>query len=201
MTSDTKDRRYSERLAALEKKGIRTFIDVQIPYRWNLRRMKPGYTLEIGCGIGRNLSHLAGDGVGVDHNGDSIALCRARGFVAYTSEEFAGSAHDRASSFDTLLLAHVVEHMQPREAASLVRTYLPHLKPHGRVIFITPQERGYATDATHVCFTDFEALRSICKEAGLRVLQEQSFPFPRALGKHFTYNEFVVVASASMTRS
>src|SRR4051794_27828148 len=75
----TEDAAYAYRLARLETVWWKRWLDVQRPYRWNLRRLEPGFTLDIGCGLGRNLSHLGGDGVGIDHNEESVATARARG--------------------------------------------------------------------------------------------------------------------------
>ena len=158
--------------------------------------MALGQTLDVGCGIGRNLEHLDGRGVGVDHNPDSVAACRARGFDAYTTDEFrtSGAASTR---FTALLFSHVLEHMTRAEAISLVRKYLPNLQRPGKVVFVTPQERGYASDATHVEFMDLDALTDIADRCGLAVERSESFPFPRPFGRLFTYNEFVVVATAT----
>ena len=41
-------------------------LDVQAPYRWNLRRLKPGFMLDVGCGLGRNLELVLGVCVVVD---------------------------------------------------------------------------------------------------------------------------------------
>jgi len=76
-------------------------------------------------------------------------------------------------------------------------SYLPMVRPGGRVVFITPQERGYASDATHVAFTDFAALSELSDDLGLRVLSSHSFPFPRRAGKLFIYNEFHVIAEVA----
>ncbi len=43
----------------------------------------------------------------------------------------------------------------------MLRPYLPSVRPGGRVVFITPQERGFASDPTHVEFTDHEALAAV----------------------------------------
>ena len=59
---------------------------------------------------------------------------------------------------------------------------------------ITPQERGYASDATHVTFMDYAEVGRLAGYLGLTVEREYSFPLPRAFGKLFTYNEFIVVA-------
>jgi hypothetical protein len=68
------------------------------------------------------------------------------------------------------------------------------VRPGGKVVLICPQERGYASDATHVRFTDFAGLTDLCRALDLSVTRQYSFPFPRPLGRVFTYNEFVVVA-------
>ena len=104
------------------------------------------------------------------------------------------SADGVPESFDSLLIAHVLEHMDRADDVQLIRDYLPYLKPGGQVCFITPQERGYASDATHVQFVDFEGSSSMAEEAGLTVEKAYSFPFPRWAGKPFIYNEFIVVA-------
>lgn len=190
----TESHEYAQRLERLEGAWWKRALDVQRPYRWNLRRLQPGFVLDVGCGIGRNLSHLDGLGVGVDHNPASVATCRERGLTACTADEFAGSDYARPGAFDSLLCSHVVEHMTAAEARGLIAAYLPYVKDTGRVILITPQERGFASDATHVEFADFAYLEALAAASGLRVDTRRSFPFPRVVGKVFTYNEFVVVA-------
>jgi 2-polyprenyl-3-methyl-5-hydroxy-6-metoxy-1,4-benzoquinol methylase len=191
----TRDSAYAERLQRLSARGgaLRRFIDPQRPYRWNLRRLHPGEVLDIGCGIGRNLTHLDGHGVGVDHNADCVAACRAAGLTAYTSDEFPRSADAVLARFDTLLVSHVVEHMDDAGADALFRTYLPFIRRDGRVIMITPQERGQRSDATHVQLIDDAAARRLASRVGLEVQSISSFPLPRVAGHVFTYNETVAV--------
>ncbi len=187
---------YAQRLSDLQGARWKRVFDVQRPYRRHLRRMQLGRTLDVGCGIGRNLEHLGGNGVGVDHNPNSVATCRARGFDAYTTEEFSSSAA-AAPVYTALLFSHVLEHMTRANAVELVRTHLAYLRRPGKVVFVTPQERGYASDATHVEFMDLDVLADVADRCGLAVERAESFPFPRPFGKVFTYNEFVVVAAAS----
>lgn len=189
----TADPAYTARLRDLEGRGWKQRLDVQAPYRWNLRRLHPGYTLDVGCGIGRNLAHLRGNGVGVDHNAASVAEARARGLTAYTPEEFAATPEARAGGFDSLLVAHVLEHLDAHTGRELLATYLPAVREGGRVIVITPQEAGFRSDATHVRFVDPAAIELLLAEQGWRVVGRQSFPFPRIVGRLFAYNEFVVV--------
>jgi SAM-dependent methyltransferase len=188
---------YTERLQRKSGAGWKRLLNVQAPYRWNIRRLNLGYTLDVGCGIGRNLGHLDGNGVGVDHNASSIAAARAAGFTAYTVDEFFASPLATPDKFDAILAAHLVEHVQEDEAKQIVGSYLPFLRTGGKAVFITPQERGYASDATHVRFAGFAEVASLCADLGLNVVKQYSFPFPRAAGKLFTYNEFVTVAVKS----
>ena len=65
-----------------------------------------------------------------------------------------------------------------------------------RVMGITPQEAGQRSDATHLTFVDFAAVRGLCDVLGLRVVTQRSFPLPRPVGRVFKHNEFVTVARA-----
>jgi SAM-dependent methyltransferase len=190
----TEGAEYADRLARLETVWWKRVLDVQRPYRWNLRRLDPGFTLDIGCGLGRNLSHLDGLGVGVDHNPDSVAIARSRGLTVFTPDEFEASEYAAPGRFDSLLCAHVVEHMPLDAAVELLRPYLPSVGRGGKVIIITPQERGFRSDPTHVEFVDFDALHDLAVRLDLAPESQRSFPFPRSAGRMFTYNEFVVVA-------
>jgi 2-polyprenyl-3-methyl-5-hydroxy-6-metoxy-1,4-benzoquinol methylase len=93
------------------------------------------------------------------------------------------------------LAAHLLEHLPEPEATGLLRSYLPLVRPGGRIVLITPQERGWRSDATHVRWVDAAELRRTCEQLGLTVDTSQSFPFPRPVGRVFRYNEFVQVAT------
>jgi 2-polyprenyl-3-methyl-5-hydroxy-6-metoxy-1,4-benzoquinol methylase len=191
----TEGEEYTDRLKRLEQPLWKRVLDVQAPYRWNLRRLfGDREVLEIGCGIGRCLTHLAPRGVGVDHNEHSIDECRARGLTAFTVDEFAESEYAKPGRFGGLLAAHLVEHMPREDAVKILSGYLDHLAPDARMILICPQERGYASDTTHVAFSDFDALTDVAYQLGFTKTRRQSFPLPRFAGKAFTYNEFVLVA-------
>ena len=187
---------YADRLRRLESSWWKRAVDVQAPYRRNIRRLAPGRTLDVGCGLGRNLAHLGGNGVGVDHNASAVAECRRRGLVAYTTDAFTAAPEAVPAGFDHLLLAHVLEHLVPSAGQQLIGSYLPYLRPGGTVVVITPQEAGQRSDPTHVTFLEFAAVRRLLEGAGLRVVAQRSFPFPRAVGRVFRHNEFVTVASA-----
>lgn len=190
--ADTRSAEYARYLA--ERPGWKRWLDVQAPYRWNLRRLGLGFTLDLGCGTGRNLAHLEGRGVGIDPNEHAVAVARGRGLEAYTPAEFARTEHARPARFDALLVAHVLEHLDPAGASALLGTHLSYVRGGGRVVLITPQEAGFASDATHVAFVGFVELERLLAQHALVRERSYSFPFPRALGRIFRHNEFVVVA-------
>ena len=192
--SDTRSREYTERLVRLQRAPWKRLLRVQAPYRWNLRRLRPGFTLEVGCGIGRNLEHLDGNAVGLDLNPFSVAEARRSGLRALTPAEFAASSWCRPAAFDSLLLSHVAEHMRREELLALLREHLAYVRPGGLLILVTPQEVGFRSDPSHVEFLDTAALRSVADTLGLVPVRDYSFPFPRFFGRLFVYNEFVSVS-------
>jgi SAM-dependent methyltransferase len=195
----TRDARYTERLLDQQSAWWKRALDVQRPYRWNLRRLGPAFTLEIGSGVGRNLAHLRGQAVGVDHNPHSVAECRAAGHLAFTPEEFFASQYAVPGVFDTLLFAHVAEHMTYPAFTKLLLDYVAFVNPQGQLIVITPQEAGFRSDPTHVEFMDFAKIRSAAARVGFAAVREYSFPFPRVFGKVFRYNEFVSVSRRAIS--
>jgi SAM-dependent methyltransferase len=192
---DTRGEDYARRLQAKEQVLWKRVLNVQAPYQRNIRRQGLGRTLEVGCGIGRNLATLAAGSVGVDHNAASIEIARSRGMVALTTAEWAESDLRVPESFDGILVAHVIEHMPAEEGEQVMRSYLPYLRPGGKVFFICPQERGYASDPTHVRWTTGQDLEDLSRALGLQPEPWRSFPFPRWAGKPFVYNEFHVLAT------
>jgi SAM-dependent methyltransferase len=192
---------YAERLVKIESRFWRRYIDVQAPYRFHMQRLKLGFTLDIGAGIGRNLNHLNGHGVGVDHNLESVRLLRERGLTGFTPEEFIRSEFAKPGRFDSLLLSHVVEHLEPTEALQLVAAYLPYLRDLGRVVMITPQLAGYRSDPTHVTYVDSQLASEWLIQLGLSIEQRYSYPFPKWVGPYFRHNEYVTIGRKQMTQS
>ncbi len=194
---DQRDQQYADRLVALGDVWWKRLLGAQLPYRWNLRRLQPGFTLDIGCGTGRNLEHLAGHGVGVDPNAAGVSIARSKGWEAFSPAAFEGSQYARPETFDSLLFAHVLEHLAVEDAVDLVQRYLPYLRHPATIIMITPQESGYRSDDTHVEFLDFTALLELAEACNLSPTRQYSFPLPRPMGRLFRYNEFVVVATSA----
>ncbi|MEI7488657.1 MAG: class I SAM-dependent methyltransferase [Chryseobacterium sp.] len=191
MNRSTKDADYTERLSRLSGAQWKQLLDVQRPYRWNVKRLNLGATLDIGCGIGRHLGHLPKSSVGVDHNKDSIRIARKSGYVAYTTNEFFKKKIPK-ETFDSMLLAHVLEHMSTSQGKKIIKDYLPYVKSN--IVVICPQEKGFPTDETHVNFLSHADIEQILKSLGLVIRKSYSFPFHKQAGKVFTHNETIVVA-------
>lgn len=184
MEADTSGEWYAERLEDLSGRTWKRF--VPDPYRWNIRRTGLGRVLDVGCGIGRCLAFNDGNGVGIDHNPTSVAACRRRGLEAYTPEEFDAIA---LGPFDSMLLSHVLEHTTPDEGRGLLERYLPHVRPGGLVMLITPQAAGQRSDPTHVRPLGRGDLRAELEGLGAREVRTRSFPFPAVVGRVFRHNE------------
>ena len=105
----------------------------------------------------------------VHPNAAAIAVCREHGHEAYVPEEFAAvvEAAEPVRQFDTLLCAHVLEHLDEPTGVDLIGRYMQYIVSGGRVMLITPQERGQRSDETHVRMMDVAALTSLAKQCGL----------------------------------
>jgi SAM-dependent methyltransferase len=189
----TQESEYTEHLIQRESIWWKKLLDVQRPYRWNIRRLGLGFTIDVGCGIGRHLLSLKGNGVGIDHNKTSVEIARKRGLRAFTPDEFRESPFNKPETFDSLLLSHVAEHMHENQAIELLKAHLALVKHSGTVVVITPQEAGFKSDPTHVDFMDFEKVRRVMESSGVRMQRQYSFPFPRFVGTVFRHNEFVSI--------
>jgi len=169
--------------------------DAQRPYRYHIQSLNLGPVLEIGCGIGRNLINLGirSQDIGVDHNLTSVNECNQRGLTSFIPNDFFSSAYAIPHSFDALLVAHVMEHLNENEAIDLVKTYRPFVKNDGKIVVITPQEAGFFSDPTHVTMMDHERVSKILKEFCGTNIKQYSFPFPKIVGKVFKYNENISI--------
>ena len=95
-------------------------------------------------------------------------------------------------AFDSLLLAHVIEHMDERPGVAL-RAYLPYLDRRPGVLHL-PARARICQRPDPRSLHERRRLAALAEGAGLTVQRSYSFPFPRWTGKVFTYNEFCVVA-------
>lgn len=105
--------------------------------------------LDVGCGVGNFIAFDPKHIEGVDHNQESLELVRKRGFRArksgvtklpYTKE-----------SFDGIFCGHVIEHLYPEDALSMVYEFDRILKPGGTIVMKTPlMYDRFFNDLTHI---------------------------------------------------
>ncbi len=195
--TDTAAQWYTERMTRI---GVRSGLVREVhslAYRRHIRSLTGDRVLDVGCGIGSNLRYVGAGSVGVDHNAHSVAETVARGFTAYVPEDFHARADEFKGAFDTMLVAHVMEHLDREAGVALLAEYLPYLKPAGWITLIMPQEAGYRTDPTHVRLVGFEAAADLLSAVGFQVSRQFSWPLPRKYGPKLSSNEFVLVGKSS----
>lgn len=187
---------YTQRLVRIQGGLLRKLLSPINPYKWHIRRVCRGKVLDVGCGIGRNLRYLDGEqNVGVDHNFDSVQLCREAGLKAFVPVDFFSTCAQE--KFHTLLLSHVIEHLTPEHAGELLRQYIPYMDHDSQIVIICPQQRGFASDDTHVTYFEEQNIQSLINQLELGEVSYRSFPFPKSVGKLFIYNEHVAVVQLS----
>ena len=123
-------------------------------------KLELGKILEICCGIGRVLQRLP-DSCGVDHNPFSIEVARRRGLTAFTNDEFHSTPYAVIDSFDSIVMAQLLEHLSSEKIDAIFFEFRKYLRPNGRLLVICPQEAGYHSDSTHINFVDFKAIASL----------------------------------------
>lgn len=190
----TNEKAYTDFFIGMQNIRWKSFLPVQVPYMYNIKRLCIGKVLDIGCGTGRHLKTLKGRGVGVDHNYDFVRLVRKKGYLAYLPNEFDEISNKENYLFDTILFSHVLEHLEYAEALDLVNKYSIYLKSNGRIVFVVPQVAGYKSDPTHLTFFDKSMLKKLVGEIKFKVKRQFSYPFPPIIGTIFPHNEQVLLA-------
>ena len=197
--NNTNSEEYFEEIHSNTQARWKKFLPLQLPYKLNLQMQALGKVLEIGAGLGRNQGFLD-SAVGVEHNVQSVEYCINKGFDVYLPEDFHEKFKDyrgKNAIFDSLLVSHVLEHIEYENQILTISKYLPYLKLSAKIMLVTPQEAGHHATQSHITWTDFDRLEQIIFDASneFKIVKRYSFPFSRNAGKFFKYNEFNVVAA------
>jgi 2-polyprenyl-3-methyl-5-hydroxy-6-metoxy-1,4-benzoquinol methylase len=184
---------YAARLVSLQSAAWKEKLRLLDPYGWQIKFICKGNVLEIGSGIGRNLRALKGRSIGVDHNETSVDFANEKGLKSFTSAQFLTNSENKNKKFDTILLSHVLEHIDEETQNEIFIQYLPFLKPNARIVIICPQEVGFDSDPTHIRWVDEEILMKTLISLNCSKKKVSSFPFPRRVGSKFIYNQFVAI--------
>lgn len=102
--------------------------------------------LDVGCGYGRNLTHLLSAGyantTGVEINTEIVKHNKERGLPCVTVDEL-----DRSEDkYDIILMSHVIEHFAPSDLIIFMDDYLDRLVPGGHLVIATPLMSSYFYD-------------------------------------------------------
>jgi len=135
-----------------------------------------GPILDLGCGRGTMLQILKARGIdcyGVDAFGPALEVCRARRLEVVDSDVFSHLRGLQEDSIGGIFCSHLIEHLAPAEALTLLRESYRVIKPGGALVIVTPNPRDlrvltdiFWLDLSHVRFYPAGLLGPILKEAG-----------------------------------
>jgi O-antigen chain-terminating methyltransferase len=133
--------------------------------------------LDLGCGRGEFLELMRDSGLpalGLDLNGEMVALCRQKGLQAVQADLFAWLEEQPDRSFDGVFCSHIVEHLPPSRLPDLIRSIHAKLRSGGTVVIETPNPECLAIFATHF-YLDPTHERPVPPKLLAFYLEEQGF--------------------------
>ncbi len=200
-SASTDNNQYAERLVSLQTAWWKETFFFLNPYLVSVRLVTKGKVLEVGSGIGRNLRVLRRGSLGVDHNIFAVEFAKNRGLNSLSVIDFFKEPKRAQRDFDTLLLSHVLEHVDYETQEKIFYQYIPHLKSDAKIVLICPQEAGFNSDPTHIRWIDENTLKKVLESLECEKIKINSFPLPRWAGKRFTYNQTVATGILKSPRS
>lgn len=114
-----------------------------------LNHMLQGRVLDYGCGIGDFLRYRHNSS-GVDINQYGVDYCKSRGLDVQLAK--GGMIPHPESSFDSVILDNVLEHIPPVDVDRVIGEIMRVLQPGGRLLIGVPGIKGYAADCDHKRF-------------------------------------------------
>lgn len=164
-------------------------------YLRRIARMCLGKTIDLGCGTGTLLKLLPQGSIGFEVNSFAVDYCRMNGLKVYLLPEvwtISSLSPFLPGGYKTLVMNHVLEHLQnPSEVFALLVNELPRYGIK-RFIFVTPGEKGFLSDKTHVEFIDQNWFEKNLKKCNAALKRRSTRYFPlnmKSAGKYLTHNE------------
>jgi SAM-dependent methyltransferase len=162
-----------------------------------------GKTIDFGCGVGELLRILPKGSKGYDVNKDTVDHCLRQGLnvTIYNPETDDYSLYDcKPGNYDTLILSHVLEHME--NPVDMLRKLFKSCRRIGigRVIIVVPCLKGYEFDKTHKIYIDLSYINenNLNEIEGYKLHLSKFFPFKFSWAvRHFVYNELLIVYDAT----
>jgi SAM-dependent methyltransferase len=138
-------------------------------------RQFKGYVLDIGCGPGVYLEMYSGPSLGVDAHPNNIRICSNKGINAIESD---ANNYVQENSFDTVLLSHILEHLDFPE--TVIENAYRNVKPSGQLIIIVPCREGFVAGLTpeigHKKFITENDIDSYMKKFHCKKIKSVCFP-------------------------
>ena len=157
-----------------------------------LSRMVRGKILDFGCGRGDFLKYMK-NSVGVDVNQLLVDYCQSHGLDARLIKD--GSIPHPASSFDSVVMDNVLEHIPEIDADRVIKDIMRVLRPSGTLLVGVPGQKGYAADSDHKCFYTIHDLETLLNRHGCRRVKTRYMPlrfpgFDKHLSQYCIYSSF-----------
>lgn len=167
-------------------------------YFRNMLSHLQGPTIDFGCGAGQLLRLLPAGSEGMELNAHLVQALRGDGLQVRQAQgdlsdfELPGFAPGR---FRSLVIAHVLEHLQEPVAAMALLLRACGRLGIERVLVVVPGAKGFASDRTHKTFIDCAYLDRHVGTAfeGFTRLAPSYFPGPwEGVGDYFVFHEMLV---------
>ena len=145
-----------------------------------VRELK-GYVLDIGCGLAPYLARYTDISLGIDACEANVGVCRRKGIQTIWADV---NAFVQEKAFDTVLLAHVLEHLSEPNRA-LENAYLS-TKIGGRIIVIVPGLVSFLVGLNNLVghkqfineqYVDYYLLRKGCRKLKSYTFPPFGFPY------------------------
>jgi 2-polyprenyl-3-methyl-5-hydroxy-6-metoxy-1,4-benzoquinol methylase len=148
---------------------------------------QPETWLDIGCGSGLLLDVLRQEGLtpfGIEIDAPLVVECRSRDHYVMQGEAIASMSMMRGTevSFDVITILHVIEHLDPAQAMSLIEGCVETLSPGGMLVVVTPNAKdmrvisgSFFRDPTHVRPYPAQLLQFLLEARGLTDLKALEF--------------------------
>ncbi|HYQ72778.1 MAG TPA: class I SAM-dependent methyltransferase [Gammaproteobacteria bacterium] len=170
MHTATSSQRYFEYLTQRSVTGLVYRKFLLYP---RLDRMLQGRVLDYGCGIGDFLRYRDNSS-GVDINQYGVDYCKSLGLDVQLAK--GGMIPHPESSFDSVILDNVLEHIPPVDVDRVIGEIMRVLRPGGRLLIGVPGIKGYAADNDHKRFYTETDVINLLSPYGANPLQTLHAP-------------------------
>ena len=143
--------------------------------------------LDVGCGMGTFIKNSPKTIIGIDTNQATLKKCQKEGYQVKLGS--ATKIPFKASTFDGLHCAHVIEHLNPKDAYQFLKEVSRVLKPGGTFVLRTPLLwSGFYHNLTHIKPYPPQAIKRYLVESAPDTTFPEIKPKFRKIALHYRYN-------------